>query len=241
MQLQTVAPYCRGGYNTPMPGPFVKRIRSQVLAEVFELLDVPDVAEQETYFPGGKILVIVQEKARRVVKELLWGLVPATASDPAAFRKKYHTWNARCETIDTSFSYRDAFRKRRCLIPATGYYVFSGPRGKKQRHRVELINQKPFACAGAWERWGRDGAEPLESCTVITTESNDLVRPMDARMPVILPTEAYERWLELDHPDPLQLKALLTAYPQEQMRVFSESQPAQAGDDDSLFRLHPIK
>ncbi len=198
------------------------RIRPGVLAEVFALIDQPAFTEQETCFPAGPVVAIVQEGAQRIAKQMYWRFIPNSAGDPEQFAKKYHTWNARAETIESSPTYRQAFRHRRCLIPATGFYVFTGPKGKKSRHHVRLKDQAPYAYAGVWETWQRDGRDPIESCAIVTTTPNALMKKLDDRMPVILAPADYDSWLDTQNEDLATLKALLKPYPATTM----ESHPA---------------
>jgi putative SOS response-associated peptidase YedK len=116
-------------------------------------------------------------------------------------------------------SFRRAFRSRRCLVVADGLYEWKR-NGHKQPYFVRLRNPRPFGLAGLWERWDK-GGEPVESCTILTTEPNDLLRPIHGRMPVLVPAEKYDEWLRPDCPDPESLLQLLkpcpshvlTAYP----------------------------
>ena len=202
-----------------MCGQFIMRIRPGVLADVFALMDLPAFGEQETCFPAGPVVAIVQEGAQRLAKQMHWRFIPNSAGDPEQFAKKYHTWNARAETIESSPTYRQAFRHRRCLIPATGFYVFTGPKGKKARHYVGLKEQAPYAYAGAWEKWHRGGRDPIESCAIVTTTPNSLMKPLDDRMPVILSPSDYDTWLDPENEDVPILKALLKPYSADTMET----------------------
>src|SRR5262249_2544940 len=125
---------------------------------------------------------------------LKWGLVPGWADDP---KIGYKMINARAETVAAKPSFRSAFKKRRCLILADGYYEWQKLDAKtKQPHWLHLCDQKPFAFAGLWEYWHRD-AEPVESCTIITTEANDTTRKVHDRMPLVLSPEQCRAWLDL--------------------------------------------
>jgi putative SOS response-associated peptidase YedK len=127
---------------------------------------------------------------------LRWGLIPHWAKD-AKFG--YRTINARAETVATQPAFRDAFRKRRCLVPANGFYewrrLLEGGKEVKQPHYIRRRDGRPLALAGLWDRWVAPDGETIESFTIITTEANDLVRPLHNRMPVILRPEDYEAWL----------------------------------------------
>jgi putative SOS response-associated peptidase YedK len=135
-----------------------------------------------------------------------WGLVPSWAKDPSIGARMI---NARSETAADKPSYRAAFRRRRCLIPADGFYEWAQrPRGPKQPVRFTVGDGEPFAFAGLWEQWASpDGA--LESCTILTTAANALVARVHDRMPVILPPEAYDRWLHTGETEARSLLELL--------------------------------
>lgn len=121
-----------------------------------------------------------------------WGLVPHWAKEP---RSDYSTINARAETVAVKPAFRDAFRRRRCLIPADGFYEWQKQGTAKQPWYIHRRDRQPFAFAGLWERW-QGGEAVLETCTIIVTEANAWMRPIHERMPVILPPESYRTWLD---------------------------------------------
>jgi putative SOS response-associated peptidase YedK len=129
------------------------------------------------------------------LEKLHWGLVPFWAKDISIGIKLI---NARAETIASKPSFRNAFKKRRCLIPADGFYEWKGPKGQKQPMLITLPESKPFAFAGLWETWNKkdDQDTIYKSCTIITTEASDSVREIHHRMPAILKPEMYESWLD---------------------------------------------
>lgn len=126
---------------------------------------------------------------------LRWGLVPSWAKDSSMATRMI---NARAETVAQKPSFRSAFRKRRCLVPADGFYEWRGEKGAKQPYRILSPDRGLFAFAGLWERWEKGGGEPLESFTIITSEANRKLAPLHARMPVILDPADFERWLSPD-------------------------------------------
>jgi putative SOS response-associated peptidase YedK len=136
-----------------------------------------------------------------------WGLVPHWSKEA---KSAYSTINARAETVAAKPAFRDAFRRRRCLIPADGFYEWQQREQGKQPYFIHLQDRRPFAFAGLWERWERGGAV-VESCTIIVTGANALMRPIHERMPVILPPDAYRAWLDPAR-TPADLAALLTPY-----------------------------
>jgi putative SOS response-associated peptidase YedK len=144
---------------------------------------------------------------------LAWGLVPSWAENPSAAARLV---NARAETVATKPAFRESFRRRRCLIPADGFYEWQRRGRSKIPFHIRLADGRPFAMAGLWDRWHKGGLT-IESCTIITTEANELVRPLHDRMPVILPPEAYDDWLDPNVEGRQLLESWLRPYPAEQM------------------------
>lgn len=150
---------------------------------------------------------------------LRWGLVPSWAKDPAIGARMI---NARSETVAEKPAFRAAFRRRRCLVPMSGFYEWQKTGGRKVPHFVRLLGTEMFAAAGLYEYWpGKDGAAPIESYTILTTCANDLMRPVHDRMPVILHERDYEAWLDPKNETIEALSALLTPYPAEAMRAYA--------------------
>jgi putative SOS response-associated peptidase YedK len=123
-----------------------------------------------------------------------WGLIPSWADDP---KIGYRMINARSETAATKPAFRSAFKKRHCLVLADGFYEWRKEGKQKMPVYIRRADDKPFAFAGLWERW-RD----IDTCTILTTEPNDLIRPLHDRMPVILSPNDYGAWLNPETPDP---------------------------------------
>jgi putative SOS response-associated peptidase YedK len=120
--------------------------------------------------------------------------------------------NARAETVTEKPSFRNAFRHRRCLIPMNGFFEWQKRGIHKQPYFIALSNKRVMAVAGLWERWEGAEGSPIESCTLLTTEANELIAPMHDRMPVIVAPENYELWLDPSAKDPAALRPLLAPY-----------------------------
>lgn len=165
------------------------------------------------------VLRLNRDSGRREFAQLRWGLVPFWAKD-AKFG--YSTINARAEEVAAKPAYREALKKRRCLVPADAFYEWQRPglaeKGKKTRHpfAFALKSGEPYAMAGLWERWQPKEGEALETFTILTTDPNELMEPIHNRMPVILAARDYTRWL--DPGDPARPPVdLLRPFPAEKM------------------------
>ncbi len=139
---------------------------------------------------------------------LRWGLVPYWADDPAMGARLI---NARSETVDSKPAFRESFARRRCWVLADGFYEWRQDGDRKVPIHFRLPDGAPFAFAGLWDRW-RDGDEDVVSCTILTTGPNDDVSPVHDRMPVVLPADVRDRWLDPDA-DSAELKSLLRPFP----------------------------
>lgn len=169
----------------------------QAVAALFvELgLPVPELRSRFNIAPTQTIFAVRRDASRKLeVARLRWGLIPSWAKDASI---GYRTLNARGETVASKPAFRSAFKSRRCLVPASGFFEWDSATKPKTPWRIVMRSREAFAMAGLWESWnGPEGV--VESCTIVTTEPNDLVRPLHDRMPVILPRESYDAWLDSD-------------------------------------------
>jgi putative SOS response-associated peptidase YedK len=169
--------------NGPMCGRYALHAHPDVVTLQFGLRSVPLFAPRYNIAPAAEVLVVRQDGAALV----RWGLVPAWAKDAAIGAKLI---NARAETLAQKPSFRDAYRKRRCLIPASGFYEWKAESGRRQPYYVLPRGAALFGFAGLWERRGE-----LETCAIITTEANAALRPVHDRMPVVVAPADYAAWL----------------------------------------------
>ena len=164
-----------------------------------------------------------------------WGLVPVWAKDEKIGSSLI---NARAETVDTKPSFRTAFKKRRCLVLANGFYEWNREDKKNKRpFFIRLKNCEPFAFAGLWESWGHDN---LESFTIITTEANELVAQIHDRMPVMLHEKDEGTWLDPDLQAPVKLKTLLKPYPADLMEMYEVSTAVNSSKNDEHTFILPL-
>ena len=171
-------------------------------ATLFGVADAPELKDRYNVSPTQAVPIVRQTDGQRSWAFVRWGLIPVWAKDP---KIAFSMINARCETVATKPAYRTAFKKRRCLIPATGFYEWEKRGKQKLPHHFHLKANVLFAFAGLWECWHPEKGDPLESCSIVTTEANKLVAPYHDRMPVILPRDSHDEWLdEKSTPDELQ-------------------------------------
>lgn len=174
---------------------------------------------------------------QRELVELHWGLIPHWAKDPKIGARMI---NARAETITQKPAYKAAMRRRRCLLPADGFFEWRSEGGRKQPYFIDLRDDGLFAFAGLWESWEGPDHSSIESCTLLTTEPNELIRPIHNRMPVLLPPEAYDLWLDPAEQDPARLLPLLRPYPAERMRAHAVSTLVNSPRNDSPACIAPL-
>jgi putative SOS response-associated peptidase YedK len=203
-----------------MCGRFAQRSDPKRLAKEFKIAEVPEVEARYNIAPTQDILAVRESDDGREMTFLKWGLIPSWAKDTSIGSRLI---NARSETVEEKPSFRRAFKERRCIIPADGFYEWQRAGGKKQPFFFRMRDESPFGFAGLWERWEGTGREAINSCTILTTEANEVLRPVHDRMPVILHPEEYSLWLEGDERERELLKELLRPYPADEMTGYPVS------------------
>jgi len=213
-----------------MCGRFALIVDASVLADVFDVDPPRGIAPRFNIAPTQTVAIVRAGNARpRELVTVRWGLVPSWAKDESIGARMI---NARAETVAEKPSFRSAIKSRRCLVPASGFYEWVKTGSVKQPHFIHFTDDRPFAFAGLWERWSK-GAEPLDSCTIITTSPNELISGLHDRMPVILPPEHHDEWLAPEPLPPERLADLLVPHPAESMEAYPVSTRVnRPGNDD---------
>lgn len=221
-----------------MCGRFTLGHSAEDIAKAFGLTEIPDWQPRYNLAPTQTIPAIVEppETHARAFKPLRWGLIPSWSKDSGIGAKLI---NARAETVREKPSFRDAFKRRRCLIVADGFYEWKKQSGKKQPFHFRLTSGEPFAFAGLWERWHSPDGDTIETGTIITTIANDLAATVHDRMPVILQPDEYDRWLD-PTPDLDDLQALLNPYLTDAMTAFPVSLAVNSPTNDSPECVNPL-
>jgi len=219
-----------------MCGRFAQADPLEIIAEQFgiEVIDL-DLSPRYNVAPGQQVAVIIKEETREIV-DLKWGLVPFWAKDPSIGNRMI---NARAETVLEKPSYKNAMKKRRCLIPASGFYEWKKDGKVKVPYYFRHNNGKPFGLAGLWETWKDPDGNELKTFTIITTEPNELAARVHNRMPVIISEENYGTWLDTANP-PQKAQALLAPYPADRMEAYPVSTMVNSPANDSEELVRPV-
>jgi putative SOS response-associated peptidase YedK len=197
-----------------MCGRYTLKTNQLDVATLFDVKPLPDWRPRYNVAPTQMVACVRQKDSGRELVRLRWGLIPGWAKDP---KIAYSLINTRSETAATKPSFRSAMKRRRCLIVADGFYEWKKVGKAKIPIHFHLRYGEPFAFAGLWEFWKPKDGDPIESCTIMTTEANTLVAPYHDRMPVILPKLHYEHWLDPKDEDSDKLLALLVPFPDSKM------------------------
>jgi putative SOS response-associated peptidase YedK len=197
-----------------MCGRFVAASPPDQIARYFDA-QAPEALLAPSYnvAPTNDVYAVLEDGSSRRVEALHWGLVPRWAKDPSVGNRMI---NARAETLAAKNAYKHAFAKRRCIIPADGFYEWQAREGRpKQPMYIRLADGEPLALAGLWEAWrDPDAADDdeqgwLRSCVIVTTDANELLVSIHDRMPVVLPEGAWDTWLDPSNHDTAALAELL--------------------------------
>lgn len=220
-----------------MCGRFVLTTTADHIQQHFGVDDVPALPPRYNIAPTQEVLVIRQSSGGvRSAGLLRWGLVPHWAKEAAGGNTLI---NARCETVHDKPSFRNAIRYHRCLIPASGFIEWQRLNGGKQPWLIQRRDGQPLAFAGLWDSWqGYDGV--LETCCILTTTANTLMRPIHDRMPVILCASEYDQWLDRTTTDPARLSALYAPYPADLLQATPISTAINNPRHDSPDCLEPL-
>jgi len=233
-----------------MCGRFVAATPPADIARYFEA-EAPEAALEPNYnvAPTNDVYVVMSDGRTRRVAPMHWGLVPRWAKDPSIGNRMI---NARAETLATKNAYKSAFAERRCLLPADGFYEWKPVPGQKRKQPMYMssANGEPLAFAGLWEVWRDPGAADderqrgegaLRSCTIITGEPNDKVRPIHDRMPVMLPRAAWDAWLDPSLRDLEVLGQLLVPAPSSLLSIRAVSTEVNNVRNKGTHLLDPVE
>ena len=224
-----------------MCGRFVSKAKKAEIEKEFKLkVDNKNFTEPRyNIAPSQQIAAIVQTENLREIFSLKWGHLPSWAKDDSIGSKLI---NARAETLSEKPSFREAFRSRRCIILASGFYEWQKTaKGAKQPFYFYFKEKEVLGFAGLYGEWlDRHSGELLETCAIITTEANEVLKPIHERMPVILKSDSYAQWLDPREKDTSALQKLLAPYPSDEMSAHAVSRAVNIPAADSAELVVPI-
>ena len=203
-----------------MCGRFTQQRPASELADIFAAEPlVDDPGARYNVAPTDDALVVVQREDRRALTAYRWGLVPHWAKDLKAGSRMF---NARAETLTTSPAFRDAFKRRRCLVPVDSFYEWKREGTIRQPYNIGREDGRPLALAGLWAGWKDPETDTVRrTFTIVTTTPNDAMADLHDRMPVLIPDDAWDRWLDPTGADPSELLAMLQPSDDIALRIYA--------------------
>lgn len=221
-----------------MCGRFAQYSGLDTLKKSYQLEEITcDVTPSYNIAPLQPVLAVIRHDGNRLGR-LHWGLVPSWAKDRTMAAKLI---NARAETVADKPSFRSAFKRRRCLILADGFFEWKADGSQKQPWYFSLSTVGPFAFAGLWDTWKGDGDAAYHSCTIITTAADESVQPVHHRMPVILTPEAHAQWLDPQNQDSARLNAILSKGRAGGLKSFPVSKRVNSIRNNDPACIEPLK
>ena len=211
--------------------------------EIIDRFDIESAFAENDYIPSyniapsQQVVAIINDGRKNRLGHLRWGLIPPWSKDE---KIGYKMINARAETVAEKPSFRKAFQKQRCIIPADSFYEWQKEDGKKIPMRIKLKTDELFAIAGLWESWKSPEGKVIHTCTAITTEPNNLMKPIHDRMPVILKREDEAAWLDPRNNDIDFLGNMLLPFDERQMDAYSVSSAVNSPKNNEESLIVPV-
>jgi putative SOS response-associated peptidase YedK len=223
-----------------MCGRFTLSQSAETISQAFHIEKVPDIAPQFNIAPTQMVATVLYqpESHKRELQHLRWGLIPSWAKDLSMGAKLI---NARAETLAEKPAFRSAYKRRRCIVIADGFYEWQQQAAKKQPFYFRLKDGKPFGFAGLWEQWESLSGEKINSCTIVTTDANELIQAHHHRMPVILFQKDYDVWLDPSVQNLETLQGLLQPLPAEAMVGYAVSTLVNNHKHNTPECIEPLK
>jgi len=220
-----------------MCGRFYLDVPADELMSHFGLELLPALEPRYNIAPTQSVAAVLDGVRGRELHMLRWGLIPFWAKDE---KIGYRTINARAETVESKPAFRAAFRRRRCLIPASGFYEWQAAAGGKQPYCIHPRHGALFAFAGLYEHWRDATGKTVDSCSILVTRANDSIRPVHERMPVIISPGNYTAWLDPHTKDPEVIKPLLVPAPADAIDLYPVSRRVNSPKNDDPACLAPL-
>jgi putative SOS response-associated peptidase YedK len=205
---------------------------------ILDIINSLDMEARYNIAPSQSIAAVRQDSNHNNKWAILhWGLIPFWAKEK---KIGYKMINAKAETLGQKPAFRNAYKNHRCIIPADGFYEWKKIAGAKQPYYIRNKTEEPLMFAGLWERWKGEGEE-IESCTIITTPANDLIKPLHDRMPAIITKEMWNKWLDPEITDVSQFQVMLAPYPSKQLTAYAVSRMVNTPANDSPECIEPVE
>lgn len=223
-----------------MPGRFEIHSLSEVIAETFRVTGANvrfDIQANYNIAPSQEIPIVIQLEERQIVPAR-WGFVPAWSKDLAT---GYKMINARAESVAEKPSFKKAFQDQRCLVIADGFYEWKQAGKEKRPMYLRQKSGQPFGFAGLFSIWTSPEGKQIRTCTIITTDANELVNPVHDRMPVILPEDKYDLWLDPNVHDPALLQPLLQPCDSDLLELYEVSPKVNSPRNNHAENIKPVK
>jgi putative SOS response-associated peptidase YedK len=226
-----------------MCGRFTLHASPEQIAAQFDVAEPEQLADRYNIAPTQPVGIVRLDRsaAEREWALVHWGLIPSWAKDPGMASKMI---NARGETVAEKPAFRAALKRRRCLVPTDGFYEWKRTGSSKQPYYIRLQDHKPFAFAGLWEIWTAPDGSELQSCTIITTEANELMERLHDRMPVIIAPEDYKEWLgtgkDADAKEVEQLRHLIRPFAADLMEAYPVSTKVNSPMQEGAVLIDPL-
>jgi putative SOS response-associated peptidase YedK len=220
-----------------MCGRFVLTTSLDTIQMAFGLDNLPaSLPPRYNIAPTQPVAVVTNERPQELTF-YTWGLIPSWAKDPSMGSRMI---NARSESAAEKPAFRAAFKRRRCIIPADGFYEWQARGGSKVPLFIHLGERELFGMAGLWEVWHSPEGDEVRTCTILTTDANDFMQPIHNRMPVILRRDDYALWLSPDEPPSAALQALMKPYDPAPMRAYEVSKMVNRPGNDTPDCIRPV-
>ncbi|MCB1923237.1 MAG: SOS response-associated peptidase [Gammaproteobacteria bacterium] len=222
-----------------MCGRYFLHSTADTLTQLFGEMPMPLLAARYNIAPSQPVPVVRENAAgRREMVLLRWGLVPGWSKGPDP---RYSMINARAETVANKPAYRNAFRYRRCLIPADGFYEWRALGDAKQPYVLRARDRAPMALAGLWEHWQDDQGNELESCVILVRAANSQVSPVHDRMPVVVAPQSFDLWLDTQAQKAGPIETLMAAQAMPELEIFAVSRAVNSPRNDRPELLDPAE
>jgi putative SOS response-associated peptidase YedK len=219
-----------------MCGRYLITSAPEAFRRLFGYPEQPNFPPRYNVAPTQPIPVVRVLEGRRQFALLRWGLIPPWVEDPRKFSLLI---NARADSVNDKPAFRNAMRRRRCLVPADGFYGWKDENGRKRPYCIRPKDGAPIAFAGLWENWMGPNGEEMETAAIITTAASREIAHLHDRMPVILPPEAFELWLDCSNVDALTAAAMLVPTLPGLLDAYEVSPAVNHADNDGPHLLEP--